>query len=648
MINLTIANKLRLAFATCLIFFAISGWYSYQGMTGASQNFKQYGHLAKETTLAGEIQANFLKVRLSALQYANTLSPKQLDIYNQRYNKLISIISDDLKLTDDPLRTKHLNAVLDEAKQFHQAFDVVKRSAEQVEQKVFVDMVALEKKALYDLESMIESAHSNGDADIEYYSSMVMEKFLLANIEVLNYLHKEKPETIETIRAYFQTEIPALEKRFADLITSSQDKALLAEFIVQRQAYEQGFEQVITLRDTQHQAEKSMLELGEAISDELEAIKLESMDQQVTLTEVLSEHKAQTIEMIVILTLLAIVVSLTAAVMITRAIRQGLMKVQEVSTSLAEGNLSIEVEVKGKDEIAQLLRNMRNTIESLRDIVATVADSCIKVGHMSEELQAITQTTDQSADRLRAEMDQIASAMQQLSTSTTEISQSATDGASFTQRAGQDISETLGDVEKTLQAIESADEAMSIGSEQVLALYDQSMNIGSILEVIHGVAEQTNLLALNAAIEAARAGEQGRGFAVVADEVRTLAKRTQDATGQIETMIRELQSGAESARKSIDSSHDKVTHVNTQAQVTSGKLNAIHSTIGELEDSNLQIAAAVEEQCMVTNSVSENITETANITRDNSETIKHIAISATELAEVAQYLDMQMKRFKTA
>ncbi|MEH0688134.1 methyl-accepting chemotaxis protein [Vibrio cholerae] len=648
MINLTIANKLRLAFATCLIFFAISGWYSYQGMTGASQNFKQYGHLAKETTLAGEIQANFLKVRLSALQYANTLSPKQLDIYNQRYNKLISIISDDLKLTDDPLRTKHLNAVLDEAKQFHQAFDVVKRSAEQVEQKVFVDMVALEKKALYDLESMIESAHSNGDADIEYYSSMVMEKFLLANIEVLNYLHKEKPETIETIRAYFQTEIPALEKRFADLITSSQDKALLAEFIVQRQAYEQGFEQVITLRDSQHQAEKSMLELGEAISHELEAIKLESMDQQVTLTEVLSEHKAQTIEMIVILTLLAIVVSLTAAVMITRAIRQGLMKVQEVSTSLAEGDLSIEVEVKGKDEIAQLLRNMRNTIESLRDIVATVADSCIKVGHMSEELQAITHTTDQSADRLRAEMDQIASAVQQLSTSTTEISQSATDGASFTQRAGQDISETLGDVEKTLQAIESADEAMSIGSEQVLALYDQSMNIGSILEVIHGVAEQTNLLALNAAIEAARAGEQGRGFAVVADEVRTLAKRTQDATGQIETMIRELQSGAESARKSIDSSHDKVTHVNTQAQVTSGKLNAIHGTIGELEDSNLQIAAAVEEQCMVTNSVSENITETANITRDNSETIKHIAISATELAEVAQYLDMQMKRFKTA
>lgn len=648
MINLTIANKLRLAFATCLIFFAISGWYSYQGMTGASQNFKQYGHLAKETTLAGEIQANFLKVRLSALQYANTLSPKQLDIYNQRYNKLNSIISDDLKLTDDPLRTKHLNAVLDEAKQFHQAFDVVKRSAEQVEQKVFVDMVALEKKALYDLESMIESAHSNGDADIEYYSSMVMEKFLLANIEVLNYLHKEKPETIETIRAYFQTEIPALEKRFADLITSSQDKALLAEFIVQRQAYEQGFEQVITLRDSQHQAEKSMLELGEAISDELEAIKLESMDQQVTLTEVLSEHKTQTIEMIVILTLLAIVVSLTAAVMITRAIRQGLMKVQEVSTSLTEGDLSIEVEVKGKDEIAQLLRNMRNTIESLRDIVATVADSCIKVGHMSEELQAITHTTDQSADRLRAEMDQIASAVQQLSTSTTEISQSATDGASFTQRAGQDISETLGDVEKTLQAIESADEAMSIGSEQVLALYDQSMNIGSILEVIHGVAEQTNLLALNAAIEAARAGEQGRGFAVVADEVRTLAKRTQDATGQIETMIRELQSGAESARKSIDSSHDKVTHVNTQAQVTSGKLNAIHGTIGELEDSNLQIAAAVEEQCMVTNSVSENITETANITRDNSETIKHIAISATELAEVAQYLDMQMKRFKTA
>jgi methyl-accepting chemotaxis protein len=267
---------------------------------------------------------------------------------------------------------------------------------------------------------------------------------------------------------------------------------------------------------------------------------------------------------------------------------------------------------------------------------------------MSEELSAITHTTNQSSNQLSHEMEQISSSVQQLSTSTTEISQSASDAASFTQSATTNVNNSLNEVERTLEAIENAEKAMKIGSTQVGELYDESMNIGSILEVIQGVAEQTNLLALNAAIEAARAGDQGRGFAVVADEVRSLAKRTQEATGQIDSMIHSLQSGADSARQSIDSSHDTVTKAAIQAKSASENISAIHSTIDELGDTNTQIAAAVEEQCMVTTTVSENITETYNITRENSETVKHVADSAHELAEVAQYLDLQMKRFKIA
>jgi methyl-accepting chemotaxis protein len=558
------------------------------------------------------------------------------------------MVEDDLKVTTAPLRKKHLETVLKEVNLFADSFVIVKQSTEAVEHKVYVEMVELEKKAVYDLEQMIEAAHQASNTDIEYYSSMIMEKFLLANIAVLNYLHNEKAEVAKEVRNYFENELPILEAMFSNYISSPRDKALFEEYLVQRQAYAKGFEEVVALRDTQHKAEKEMVKLGLDISKELELIKLESAEQQQQLSESLLKAKAETIEVIVVLAILALIVGIVTALAITRSIRIGIEKVKLISSQLANGDLSNDVEVKGKDEIAELLVNMRTTIVSLRDIVAKVNDSCIKVGQMSEELSAITHTTNQSSDRLRQEMEQISSSVQQLSTSTTEISQSAADAASFTLSATTNVNNSLNEVDSTLEAIENAEKAMKVGSSQVGDLYDESMNIGTILEVIQGVAEQTNLLALNAAIEAARAGDQGRGFAVVADEVRSLAKRTQEATGQIDSMIHSLQSGADSARQSIDSSHTTVVKAAAQAKSASENITAIHATIDELGDTNTQIAAAVEEQCIVTTTVSENIESTYNITRENSETVKHVADSAHELAEVARDLDLQMKRFKIA
>ena len=182
MFNLSIANKIRGGFGVCLVLFAIASYVSFNGMSTAAYNFKHYGELASETTLAGEIQANFLKVRLSALQYANTLSSSYLSIYNERLDKLKKLIDEDLKATTDPLRQKHLKTILDEVNQFDAAFSVVKASSESVEEKVYVEMVELEKKALYDLESLIESAHKVSDAEVEYYSSLIMEKFLLLQV----------------------------------------------------------------------------------------------------------------------------------------------------------------------------------------------------------------------------------------------------------------------------------------------------------------------------------------------------------------------------------------------------------------------------------------------------------------------------------
>ncbi|MGL0968215.1 methyl-accepting chemotaxis protein [Vibrio vulnificus] len=646
--TLTIANKIRLGFAICLLFFIVASYVSYQGMVNAASNFRHYGELAGETTLAGEIEANFLKVRLSADKYLATLENSHLSTYQQRVQKITNMIQDDIARTDDDKHRTYLDKALAEVKHFDDTFGQLKQNVEQVEKAIYQDMVKVEKLALHDLETILDNAHRSLKPEVEYYAALLMEKFLLANLAVLHYVHKESEESLQQVRVTLSETLPQLEEQFRTVIESEEQKALLQAFVQQRALFIKAFDHAVMLKNQQNGHRKKLAEYGELLSSDLEALKLLSIEEQTQLTAELQEKKKQTIEVILGLAVAAVVIGIACAYTVANSIGKGIRKVKRISTELSKGNLSVEVVVEGKDEIGELLANMRETILSLRDIVDKVNLSCYKVAQMSEELSAITNTTSRSSNALNSEMEQISASVQQLSTSTTEIAQSATDSASFAQRATHNVSQGLDEVHKTLDAIEKAEHEMAGSSKQIGDLYQESMDIGSILEVIHGVAEQTNLLALNAAIEAARAGEQGRGFAVVADEVRSLAKRTQEATAQIETMIGSLQHGAEEAKNSIDQSHHTVTGAAQQAQSTTSNLENIQTLIEELNDTNTQIAAAVEEQSMVTANVSESVTETYNITRDNNEAVKNIAESAQELAVVAQDLETQMKRFKTA
>ncbi|WP_254792459.1 methyl-accepting chemotaxis protein [Vibrio vulnificus] len=621
---------------------------SYQGMVNAASNFRHYGELAGETTLAGEIQANFLKVRLSADKYLATLENSHLTTYQQRVQKITKMVQDDITRTDDDEHRAYLDKALAEVKHFDHTFGQLKQNVEQVEKAIYQDMVKVEKQALHDLDAILDNAHRSLKPEVEYYAALLMENFLLANLAVLHYVHKENEESLQQVRVTLSETLPQLEEQFRTVIESEEQKALLQAFVQQRALFIKAFDHTVMLKNQQNGHRKKLAEYGELLSSDLEALKLLSIEEQTQLTAELQEKKKQTIEVILGLAVAAVVIGIACAYTVANSIGKGIRKVKRISTELSKGNLSVEVVVEGKDEIGELLANMRETILSLRDIVDKVNLSCYKVAQMSEELSAITNTTSRSSNALNSEMEQISASVQQLSTSTTEIAQSATDSASFAQRATHNVSQGLDEVHKTLDAIEKAEHEMAGSSKQIGDLYQESMDIGSILEVIHGVAEQTNLLALNAAIEAARAGEQGRGFAVVADEVRSLAKRTQEATAQIETMIGSLQHGAEEAKNSIDQSHHTVTGAAQQAQSTTSNLENIQTLIEELNDTNTQIAAAVEEQSMVTANVSESVTETYNITRDNNEAVKNIADSAQELAVVAQDLETQMKRFKTA
>ncbi|MGX1927594.1 HAMP domain-containing methyl-accepting chemotaxis protein [Vibrio sp. NH-7] len=646
MVNgIKISTKIIIAFLACFICFGISAYVSYQGMQNASSSFKTFSNLSKETTLIGQVQANMLQTRLGVNEFLATHDEKYMQAFNKRLDRTNTLLLDLEAYLHDEESLRHLAKIKVEVADYARNFDLLQKEVHEFDASLNGTMREQEKVALIAIESLLEDAHNSGDADIEYYSAILMETFLFAKISVSNFLQDPQKTPLETPRRYLNQQLPEAEAVLKKYLVTDKQQSLLSTYQDEREKYNQDFEHVVMLKEQEQVLSRALIQLGEDISQELEEIKYTAIAQQDKLIPQLQERKEQTVTAIFLASAAAIVIGVVFAVWVRHSILQGIARVKVVSQHLSNGNLAIKIESNSKDELGELLNDMQVTILSLRDIISEVATSSSRAGVMSEELSQITSTTSESSQALKQEMDSIATAVEQLSASTLEISTSAQGAANFTQQATFNAEESLSVVGQTLQDIRVIENEMTASVEQIQGLYQESINIGSILETIRGVAEQTNLLALNAAIEAARAGDQGRGFAVVADEVRTLAQRTQEATHQIETLITNLQAGAESATNSITGSHNRVLETSQRAISATDKLQAIKDSIFELNELNLQIAAAVEEQSLVANNVSGSVQETNEISTQNSQSVGEVSVAANELTEVAQNLDLQVKRF---
>ena len=474
-----------------------------------------------------------------------------------------------------------------------------------------------------------------------------MENFLAAKIAVLSYSNDGNPKTYETGQDLFEYALPGIEGDIRSLESSDYQAELIDSFTAQREAYATGFEQVHQQKLENAQLQTQLTSLGDTLAIAvLDAQSIIEQQKNALIPELeLSEERS--IQIIVLLTGIALLVGTTSAILVTRSINKGIAQVKEITNELAQGNLSVDVKVTDQNEIGQLLENMKTTIESLRDIVQQVNASSLRIGEMSESLDSVTTTGSNNASRLNDEIINISSAVSQLASSTSEIASSANHASEVASQATSNVAMGLTEVDKTLQEIGQADEQMQLSSHKVSDLHAESMNIGAILEVIQGVTEQTNLLALNAAIEAARAGEQGRGFAVVADEVRTLAKRTQESASQINDLITSLQRGAKDALESIKESHGTVSQASTQAQQASQNLHVINQHIQDLNQANSQIAASVDEQDSLTRSLGDNAQGANTIAQSNQESVAKISEAASDLTEVAHHLKSQVDRFKS-
>ncbi|WP_429039015.1 methyl-accepting chemotaxis protein [Aeromonas veronii] len=354
----------------------------------------------------------------------------------------------------------------------------------------------------------------------------------------------------------------------------------------------------------------------------------------------------RTMSVIVSLVTLGFVVAI--AWLLTGQIRNPVMALLEQTRRVSSGDLTSRIDMQqfNNDELGTLAKGFGEMQTNLRTLVSEVSGSVVQLSSATEEMSSVARQSAANMSAQQHELNQLATAMNEMQATVQEVSRNTSDAASAATSASETAEIGAKTVNDSILRIERVAGAIESTAVVIRQLGDDSRNIGMVLEVIRGIAEQTNLLALNAAIEAARAGEQGRGFAVVADEVRTLAKRTQDSTSQINTIIAELQQRAEQAGSTMQQSQELMNTTVATAREAGESISQISGSVSSISHMNIQIATATEEQGAVSEELNRNVVNISHASEEVAAGATQMAQACNELNHLATQLQDMVRRFR--
>ncbi|MBA4361246.1 MAG: methyl-accepting chemotaxis protein [Pseudomonas mandelii] len=441
------------------------------------------------------------------------------------------------------------------------------------------------------------------------------------------------------------------QKVYEPLIEGPQERAAYDQYVQLLAQYRQLEDRMKTLsRNNQVDELRTMLnsELlsnSEAVNAALAKL-LEINTQQIEVTDTRAgEQYSTSLNLVITLLVIASGLTLLFAWLLTNSITKPIANALSAAEEIAEGNLTRPIHVDGDDEAGRLLLAMSKMQEKLRDTLQRISGSATQLASAAEELNSVTDESARGLTQQNNEIEQAATAVNEMTSAVEEVARNAVS----TSEASKNATTSAGDGRDLVQETVSAIERMSADVQSTATLIgdlaNESRDIGKVLDVIRGLADQTNLLALNAAIEAARAGEAGRGFAVVADEVRALAHRTQQSTSEIERMIGSIQSGTEHAVNSMRNSTERAESTLNIARGAGLSLDTINSAIVEINERNLVIASAAEEQAQVAREVDRNLVNIRDLSVQSATGANQTSAASNELSRLALDLNNMVGRF---
>ena len=518
-------------------------------------------------------------------------------------------------------------------------------------QKAMEDSARAALKRFTDLQSdlsklALEQIRMNGDqASIDTLgranqaNELAME-LLEARRREKDFLLRRDDQYAQLLDAHFSS----LDSKGRELLGTLQDsgaRSAMEDALRQLASYRSNFGQLKTSIGELTQSEKDMTDRARQVA----AASTQSVKLQRELLASDSSHAKQTL---LIAAMVAFVLGVLCSLFITQAIVGPLQRVVGIARKVADGDLTEDIDSDRRDELGQLMQAMQAMTLSLRDLIGRLGSGITQLATAAEELSAVTAQTSAGVTEQRMETEQVATAMNQMAATVLDVARNAENAAGSATEAEDQTREGGKIVQLAITQIEQLARTVETSAEAIGRLKGDSANIGTVLDVIKSIAEQTNLLALNAAIEAARAGEAGRGFAVVADEVRALARRTQESTQQIEQLVATLQNGAESAVGVMAQSRSMAGDTVEAARHAGTALTRIDEAVSRIQQMNQQIATASEEQSSVAEEINRSISNIRDIAEQSAAASEETSAASVDLARLGSDLQLQVSRFKVS
>ena len=631
--NIRVNAKLALGFGIVLLLtmmIALTGWHSTNSIVERSDKISDIGVLNSLTKDLRIQRLRYQSDRNEQTAAAVTKTIKNIEDNQLHLGKLLTA-PDDLRLLSEQGRIVqdyrgYFTALEQSFAKRDVAFASLRQSAKQAS-----------KELNESVDEIINSAVSKDNLQQLLKISQITQQIQQVLLEVYGYSYTNDANKEHSARAGIEQVISELAGLLAN--ASAQQQANLKQVAQALQQYRSNLQNFATEVEAGLEARKQMIAVGER----LETLSQELIESQ---THKRSSDAQGAHQQMVITSVLAMVLGILAAWIITAQIVRPLLDVLQAAERIASGDLSQDISVDRRDELGQLQRSMQNMTVKLRGLIGGISNSITQIASAAEELSAVTEQTSAGVNSQKIETDQVATAMNEMTATVQDVARNAQAASEAAEVADQQaragdkvVGEAIDQIERLATEVSNSTQAMS-------TLKQESDKIGTVLDVIKAVAQQTNLLALNAAIEAARAGEAGRGFAVVADEVRSLAQRTQQSTEEIEGLIVSLQNGTqqvslvmETSRVLTDSSVELTRRAGTA-------LESITRTVSTIQLMNHQIATAAEQQTVVAEEINRSVLNVRDISEQTAGASDETAASSVELARLGNELQVMVSHFR--